>query len=94
MLTDALSAALDDVVDGATFLHFVELLAAERKAFESHPVSLDGHAGPWANHTIADFLKAAAAWAADSDFGARAGIDSANPWKRCAYFLWAGRGYE
>ena len=94
MASDQLFTALRSVDDEPSFIRFVELLAAERKASDGLPETVDGFRGPWANQTIADFLGAAAAWAVDSEFGVRPGPKPTNPWQLFATFLWAGRGYE
>jgi hypothetical protein len=94
MSSDTLSESLRAVADEASLLRFVKLLAADRQAVESLPLTLDGHQGSWANQTIAEFLLAAAAWAEDSEFGVRPGPQPDNPWRVFATLLWAGRGYE
>jgi hypothetical protein len=94
MVIDETFNAFSAVGDEASFIKFVESLAADRKLSESLSVTLDGFQGAWANQTIADFLLAASAWAKDSDFGVRPGPKPANPWQLFATFLWAGRGYE
>jgi hypothetical protein len=94
MTSSALFATLESVVDEKSFLIFVEALAEEREASEALPESLDGFRGEWANQTIAQFLRAASAWANDSAFAQRPGPKPGNPWRLFAAFLWAGRGYE
>jgi hypothetical protein len=73
MANDELFDALSTVNDEASFIQFAELLTADRKLSESSPVTPDGFQGGWANQTIADFLRAASAWATDSGFGVRPG---------------------
>ena len=94
MTGNPLFAKLESVADEATFMRFVEALAAERKASEDLVESSDGFRGEWANQTIGEFLSAASAWAKDSSFGQRPGPKPANSWQLFAMFLWAGRGYE
>jgi hypothetical protein len=94
MSHDALFESLQAVKDESSFLRFVDLLAEDRAAPETVPLSLDGFQGEWANQTIQDFLLAAKSWAEDSDFGVRPGPKPANPWSLMATFLWAGRNYE
>ena len=83
-------------VDGPeSFLKFVQLLIEDREREIGKPIDLCGRgANGWENHTIEDFLEAAAAWAKDSDFGARQGMSDESPWKRFAAFLWCGKIYE
>jgi hypothetical protein len=94
MANDELFNAFSTVADEASFIQFVELLAADRKLSESLSVTHDGLQGAWANQSIADFLRAASAWAKDSKFGVRPGPKPTNPWQLFATFLWAGRSYE
>ena len=94
MASDQLFNALQAVDGEMSFIRFVELLAAERESAEHLPLTVDGFQGPWANQTIADFLRAGTSWAEDSEFGVRPGPKPANPWQLFATFLWAGRGYE
>ncbi|WCE05977.1 hypothetical protein [Pseudoxanthomonas sp. JBR18] len=94
MASDQLFNVLQMVDGETTFIRFVELLAAERDSADKLPPTLDGFQGAWANQTIADFLRAGAAWAEDSEFGVRPGPKPTNPWQLFATFLWAGRGYE
>lgn len=94
MTSDQLFEFLEAVSDESSFIRFAELLAADRRSADSLTLTIDGFQGDWANQTIADFLTAAAAWAADSAFGERPGLKPSNPWQLFATFLWAGRGYE
>ena len=94
MTGDALFAKLEAVADEASFIHFVEALAADRKSSEALTLTVDGFQGEWANQTIGEFLAAASAWAVDSDFGQRPGPKPGNAWRLFAMFLYAGRGYE
>ena len=94
MVIDEVFNAFSVVNDEASFIKFVELLAADRESSESSSVTPDGFQGDWANQTIVDFLLAASAWAKDSNFGVRPGPRPTNHWQLFATFLWAGRGYE
>ena len=94
MTRSQLFNSLEAVVDDPSFIRFVELLIADRQSADSLALTTDGFQGDWANQTIADFLEAASAWAADSAFGERPGPKPGNPWQLFATFLWAGRGYE
>lgn len=89
------SEALKRVVDEATFLNFVEALAANRRADASGQPDRFGR-GPdgWENHTIEAFLGAASRWARDTGMGESQGLDEASPWKRFAVFLYSGKIYE
>jgi hypothetical protein len=93
-MNDTLATTLQAVHDEASFLAFARALLADRQAADGAAVARDGVQGEWANNAIASFLEGAIAWAEDSDFGARPGPKSADPWARLAMFLWAGRGYE
>ena len=89
-----LNAALVAVCDQESFLRFAEALLADRRNADTMPSTPDGFRGDWANQTIADFLGAALAWAHDSEFGTSLLTKETNPWRQCAVFLMAGRGYE
>ena len=94
MTGNALFAKLEAVADEASFVRFVDALAADRAASEALTQSADGFQGEWASQTIGEFLAAASAWAADSGFGQRPGPRPENSWRLFAMFLYAGRGYE
>ena len=94
MNTTTVFDALEATVDEASFLQFVDALLSERRRADGLPLEPDGFQGEWANSTVSEFLSAAKAWAEDSDFGARPGPKSLNPWRLFADFLYAGRGYE
>lgn len=86
---------LDNVEDEKSFLLFVESLIADRETCEKKLVNEFGFNGDWANNTIGSFLKAAVAWANDSDFGVRQETElAANKWKQFAIFLYCGKIYE
>ena len=92
------------VYDEATFLEFVRALIRDRENAvkveakkPSYPYGPDS--GGWQNTTIETYLEAAVAWAEDSQFGRQMAfpeyeIGEANPWRRMASFLAAGRIYE
>jgi hypothetical protein len=94
MESTQLFETLEAVTDEASFVRFVELLAADRQLADSLALTPDGFQGAWANQTIFDFLRAGAAWAKDADFGEQPGPKPTNKWQLFASFLWAGRGYE
>ena len=75
---------LEAVNDEATFLAFVQALAADRQQ----------NAEEWENDSIEGFLESASSWAEDSDFGSRQGLSSASLWKKFAVFLYCGKIYE
>lgn len=89
----AVVEALDAVVDEATFLQFLTLLAADFEAAqkEANKEKYPHLASPrgWQNFTIETFLDAAVAGA---DGGAE--LVAANPWRRCADILFGGAVYE
>jgi hypothetical protein len=91
-----LTDVADAVCDEKSFLEFAKALIADRERAvqleKTNPSSPSGpDAGGWENITIASFLKAAVAWAEDSEFRP---FPSTNPWQRFAYFLYAGKIYE
>lgn len=79
-----LNEQLETVTDEATFLVFVQALAADRRA----------NAGMWVNGSIEDFLEAASSWAEDSEFGSKQGLPAQSLWKKFAVFLYCGKIYE
>ncbi|WP_050547515.1 MULTISPECIES: DUF7660 family protein [Pseudomonas] len=78
---------LDQVNDDQTFLRFARALMADRAGASSD--SMD-----WENNTIEGFLENAIAWAEDTDFGIRQGLEQSNPWQQFAVFLYCGKIYE
>jgi hypothetical protein len=72
------------VNDEATFLAFVQALAADRQQ----------DAEGWENDSIEDFLESASSWAEDSNFGSRQGLSSVSLWKKFAVLLYCGKIYE
>lgn len=93
-MNDSLATTPQAVHDEASFLAFAHALLADRQAADGVAMTRDGVQGAWVNGSIASFMEGAIAWAEDSDFGARPGPKSSNPWALFAMFLWAGRGYE
>lgn len=90
---------LELITDQTSFLAFVRALAQDRasaaQAEAKDPSSPYGpDIGGWENTSIESFLSAAVAWAEDSDFGSKQGLQSANPWKKFAVFLYCGKIYE
>ncbi|MEM7644430.1 MAG: hypothetical protein AAF366_18170 [Pseudomonadota bacterium] len=90
-----LEAALERVVDRASFGAFLLALADHKKAEDalhelktSDPYSA-GALG-WEHLSIASYLQASAAWA-DATSGSWA---PDNPWRACATILAAGLSYE
>jgi hypothetical protein len=94
MPQDQLHKLYDDVKDEASFITFALALIQDRESVARFPTTADGFHGEWASNSIESFLEAAVAWAEDSNFGARPGPKSTNPWRLFATFLLAGRGYE
>jgi hypothetical protein len=97
--TAEMAADPKHVVDESSFLAFAKSLLQDRTRAEAmeakHPSAFYGqsHLG-WENTTISGFLEGAVGWAEDSDFGATQGIDSSDPWKKFAVFLYCGKIYE
>ena len=94
-----LYALLDLVTDEASFIAFVNALAADfeeeqeiERTTPSSPYS-SGALG-WENSTIDAMLGAAAAWGNSSAMNPANNIAAQNPWRRCAHILFAGEFYE
>lgn len=79
-----LQERLEAVNDEATFLAFVQALAADRRQDAEH----------WESDSFEGFLESASNWAVDSNFGSRQGLSSASLWKKFAVFLYCGKIYE
>lgn len=77
----------EQVEDSRSFLTFAQALMVDR---QTNAQSGEG----WENVSIEAFLEAAIAWAHDSHFGVRQGLDPGNPWKQFAAFLYCGKIYE
>ena len=89
---------LDKVVDEKTFLKFLQLLALDwhkAQAIESTNTSSPFSSGNlgWENSDIGQFLESAAA--CGLDHLPNGGLEpQANPWKRAASIIYAGKIYE
>lgn len=77
---------LNDVIDDQSFLRFARAL------MEDGAVATEE--GGWQNSSISGFLDSAIAWAEASDFGVSQGLQSSNPWRQFAVFLYCGKIYE
>lgn len=89
----------DAVMDEATFVRFVVALSDdwedERQKEADRPSGpYAGGANGWENGTIGAFLERAAAWAEASAHGLQSYEPPANPWRRTAHILLAGKFYE
>ncbi|WP_425503820.1 DUF7660 family protein [Actomonas aquatica] len=98
VMSDSLQAKLDAVCDEVSFVAFVSALASDRadelRKEEQSPSSPFGPgANGWENATVEAFLESAAAWAESSKRSPQFRA-AANPWKRCAEILHAGKHYE
>jgi hypothetical protein len=95
-MTDQVEEALHAVCDEASFLRFMQVLAADFEADRSGTAEGGGTPfgpGPrgWENGTVDAFLERGASWAEES----RGRFPTAaNPWRRCADILHAGKLYE
>ncbi|QCP52181.1 hypothetical protein FAZ95_23645 [Trinickia violacea] len=93
-----LDALLESVTDEASFIAFVDALASdfalERELERQNPSrAYSAGALGWENGTVDAVLGAAAAWGNSSSLRNREFSD-ANPWRRCATILYAGKWYE
>ena len=101
VIPDRVRAAVEAVVDEASFVAFLIVLAEdwqlEQEQERTHPSSpySEGARG-WQNGTVAAVLDAAAAWARASSKGLPLSgyTPSANPWRRCADNIYVGKVYE
>lgn len=98
-LSDRLVELEDSVCDERTFLAFLDALAQERLADEKAEIENPSNPyGPsqagWECSTIGTYLEAASAWAESSIDGLPMMPKEANPWKRVAQILHAGKVYE
>lgn len=87
------------VKDEKSFLEFAEALRKDRELSDAEEAKNPSNQyGPtsqgWENGSIHQFLEAAIAWAEDSGFGRRVGIENVSPWRLFAQFLLAGKTYE
>lgn len=90
---------VEKVVDEATFIDFVSALAEEWETAQYHeaadPASPYGlGALGWENPSLGRFLEAAASWGEASAEGLEGYEPPANPWRRVAHMLCAGKYYE
>ena len=97
-VADNLQSKLDAVHDEDSFVAFVAALSADRadevQKEKKKPSSPYGPgANGWKNGSIEAFLAAASAWAEDWKQPPQY-RPPANPWKRCAEILYAGKHYE
>lgn len=95
---DPLRAKLSTVVDEATFLEFLAVLAMDRhdevtKESTSPSPPWGRGANGWEHGTIEHYLDAAASWGAEG-IGIVGDHSATNPWQRCAEILYAGKFYE
>lgn len=81
-----LNDLLHEVSDCQSFLRFAHTL------MEDAAMMTDENA--WQSRTISEFLDSAIAWAEASDFGVGQGLQSSNPWRQFAVFLYCGKIYE
>ena len=96
--TPNLDTLLEEVCDERTFVAFLEALAndfaREQELEASNP---SGPYGPgqlgWENGTVDAVLGAAAAWG-HIKLLTGSPPREANPWKRCAHIVYAGKFYE
>lgn len=103
-MKDKLVELEEKVEDQESFLVFVRELVKDRenavKKEMKNPSSLYGaDAGGWENTSIESYLKSAAAWAEDSQFGSKMAfseyeLKDVSEWRKFAAFLMAGRVYE
>lgn len=94
-----LHALVDQVDDERTFLRFVSALAdnwQEEREIEAVKPSSPYAAGAlgWENGTVGAVLDAAARWGLASINGLEFYKKPANPWRRAAQILLAGKFYE
>ena len=80
MILDHLEQQLRAVVDEATFLSFIEAMAADFRDAST----------PWQNETVNAVLTASAVWGRKRLEGNPPRLD-ANPWQRCAAILLMGK---
>jgi hypothetical protein len=89
----------DQVHDESSFLGFVAALAAdwdEERGIEASSPSNHYSAGAlgWENGTVGSVLDAAVRWGEASINGLQSYEKPANPWRRVAQILLAGKFYE
>lgn len=94
-----LDSLLRQVKDEATFIAFIDALAADyseeqETEQESHRSPYSSGALGWQNGTIDAMLGAAAAWGNSTAMNPKNNTADQNPWYRCAHILYAGKFYE
>jgi hypothetical protein len=99
MFSKSVETALKKVQDAATFLAFLEVLAADwesaNDAEKDSPSSSFAATHGWENTTISTFLKAAIAGARDNGIGGGVGTNTeASAWRQAADILYFGKMYE
>jgi hypothetical protein len=97
-MPEELLSKLVAVCDEDSLVAFISALAADRadevrKEKESSSSAYGPGVNGWENGTIEAYLESAAAWAEDWKKSPQY-RPPANPWKRCAEILYAGKGYE
>lgn len=88
---------LDRVIDERSFIEYLRALADDWTAAHEAGVlsaSPTGSASNWENGSIGAFLDAAVRWADASRNGLRFYDVPANPWRRMAEIMRAGKEYE
>lgn len=94
-----LDSLLSQVNDEATFIAFIDALAAdyseerEMEQASSRSPYASGALG-WQNGTIDAMLGAAAAWGNLTAMNPKNNTSGQNPWYRCAHILYVGKFYE
>lgn len=98
-MTRDLDALLEKVKDEASFIAFIDALAADfeeegkRELVNPSQPYTRGALG-WENGTIDAMLGASAAWGNSTAMNPMNNATSQNPWRRCAHILYAGKFYE
>ena len=92
--SDGLFDTLESVCDEATFLKFLDLIAADfalerRMELETPSPPYGPGALGWENNTIDHYFYAAASWGRSWK-----NQNVQNIWRRCAEILYAGKIYE
>jgi hypothetical protein len=99
-LDDDLERALGRVEDEVTFVAFFDALGFDRAAEvaaedrSSSGFRWEPGSRGWENGTTQAFLGPAVAWVSDSKGSTEIVAPVANPWRRCADILFAGKHYE
>lgn len=98
-MTQDLDTMLKQVKDEASFISFVNALAAdfeEERELETKQPRTQYSSGAlgWENGSIDAMLGAAAAWGYSTAMNPLNKTSEQNPWYRCAHILYAGKFYE